>query len=175
MRRLDPNHGPRLAWVHGDMTHRYGQAPDLERICEAATDARSRGLDDEEVLLAIFSGLRLGEILGLRWSDVELGRDYTAKWPKVAQAVFARHVRFHDLRHTCASHLVMGSWGRPWRLEEVRQMLGHSSITATERYAHLAPEVLWGLASETAPMQVGPRMDHELCSVERLGEQKPKK
>ena len=49
-------------------------------------------------------------------------------------------VRFHDLRHTCASHLIMGTWGRAWRLEEVQVMLGHQSRTTTERYAHLAPE-----------------------------------
>jgi integrase len=43
-------------------------------------------------------------------------------------------------RHTCASHLIMGTWTpRPLRLEEVRQVLGHSSIVVTQRYAHLAP------------------------------------
>ncbi|MBF8274883.1 MAG: hypothetical protein HW380_3988 [Magnetococcales bacterium] len=42
----------------------------------------------------------------------------------------------HDLRHTCAAWLV--SAGVP--LPEVRDLLGHSSITMTERYAHLAPE-----------------------------------
>lgn len=56
----------------------------------------------------------------------------------------SRYVRFHDLRHTCASHLVMGTWGRPWRLDEVREVLGHSSIKVTERYAHLAPDALRG-------------------------------
>lgn len=44
--------------------------------------------------------------------------------------------RFHDLRHTCAAWLV--SAGVP--LSEVRDLLGHSSIVMTERYAHLAPE-----------------------------------
>jgi integrase len=43
---------------------------------------------------------------------------------------------FHDLRHTCAAWLV--SAGVP--LSEVRDLLGHSTITMTERYAHLAPE-----------------------------------
>jgi integrase len=49
-------------------------------------------------------------------------------------------VTFHDLRHTFASHLIMGTWGRAWRLEEVQIVLGHTSITTTQRYAHLAPE-----------------------------------
>lgn len=44
--------------------------------------------------------------------------------------------RIHDLRHTCASWLVTA--GVP--LTEVREVLGHSSVTMTERYAHLAPE-----------------------------------
>lgn len=46
--------------------------------------------------------------------------------------------RIHDMRHTCASWLVMA--GTP--LTTVRDLLGHSSVTVTERYAHLAPEQL---------------------------------
>lgn len=46
--------------------------------------------------------------------------------------------RIHDMRHTCAAWLV--SAGVP--LTEVRDLLGHSTITMTERYAHLAPENL---------------------------------
>ena len=44
----------------------------------------------------------------------------------------------HTLRHTCALWLVMA--GRP--ILEVRDILGHSTIKMTERYAHLAPENL---------------------------------
>jgi integrase len=42
-------------------------------------------------------------------------------------------VRFHDLRHSCASLLV--NMGVP--LEVIRDILGHTTVKTTERYAHL--------------------------------------
>lgn len=44
--------------------------------------------------------------------------------------------RVHDLRHTCASWLVTAGQALP----AIRDLLGHSTIKMTERYAHLAPE-----------------------------------
>lgn len=59
-------------------------------------------------------------------------------------------------RHTCASHLVMGTWTpRALRLEEVRQVLGHSSITVTQRYAHLAPGGVRSLVVDRVGQKVG--------------------
>lgn len=45
-------------------------------------------------------------------------------------------LRFHDLRHTCASLLV--AQGVP--IYEVKERLGHSTVVTTERYAHFAPD-----------------------------------
>ena len=55
---------------------------------------------------------------------------------------------WHLLRHTCASSLVAGWWGRRWALDDVRAVLGHSSVKVTERYAHLAQSVVHQLATE---------------------------
>jgi integrase len=61
-----------------------------------------------------------------------------------------RNVRWHDLRHTAASSLVMGYWGRRWSLEEIRDFMGHSSVTMTEKYAHLGVTALREAAAETS-------------------------
>ncbi len=174
--------------------------------------------DRTPIVVAIYSGLRLGELWGLHWADVALdaarpelvvrhshqgptksgkirrvpllgpARVALEAWKKVCppsreglvfvnaegerrrkgddagwsdtrgalpqpgwktKAGVARRVRFHDLRHTTASHLLMGTWGRVWALAEVKDLLGHSSITMTQRYAHLHPDHLHRAAAAT--------------------------
>ena len=49
-----------------------------------------------------------------------------------------RRIGWHTLRHTFASHLAMK--GVP--MTAVQQLMGHSNITTTMRYSHLAPSTL---------------------------------
>ena len=62
--------------------------------------------------------------------------DFNKHWRKVLHDAGIEKFRFHDLRHTAASYLVMNGA----TLQETAQVLGHKSTTTTERYAHLSVE-----------------------------------
>lgn len=62
-------------------------------------------------------------------------QDVKGSFASALKAAEISDFHFHDLRHTFASHLVMG--GTP--LATVSQLLGHSDISMTMRYAHLSP------------------------------------
>jgi len=149
---------------------------------------------------AINTGMRRGEILGLKWSDIRNGQIYlqasvtktkearqvpvnddlatlfkeirkeqqlrseyiftyrkneekgpeTTRLTTVGKPVESMKTafnaalrragiedfRFHDLRHTFASHFIM----RGGTLKELQEILGHKTIQMTMRYAHLSQE-----------------------------------
>lgn len=61
--------------------------------------------------------------------------DYiTMKFSKLLKQHKLRHIRFHDLRHSCASMLVSNGF----ELKDIQEWLGHSDIQITANiYAHL--------------------------------------
>lgn len=133
------------------------------------------------LIVALNTGARRGELLGLRWQDIDfksrtlsfpntksgkhrsirmnhivvetltaLGREdarvfvYRGKgmewidqsFRSACKAAGIEDFRFHDLRHTWASHAVM----KGIDIRTVQQILGHSTLAMTQRYAHLSPE-----------------------------------
>jgi integrase len=138
------------------------------------------------VMVALHTGMRKGEVLGLTWQDIDFGastitvRHTKNNEPKVipmnqtlyeelqrlprhlrsayvfcnpqgqpydevkrsfktaCQNAGIRDFRFHDLRHTFASCLVMNSVN----LKTVQHLLGHKDIRMTLRYSHLSQEHL---------------------------------
>ena len=134
------------------------------------------------IITALNTGMRKGELLNLRWADIDLNEDYIyikqtksnvprkvpmnsiaknalAGMKKEGEFIFPRtkngrtasifymfkaacrkagisDLRFHDLRHTAATLMVMGGID----IVTVSQILGHSSISMTMRYAHPTPE-----------------------------------
>jgi integrase len=139
---------------------RYLEAEDIERLLEACDDPRAPYLRPIG-MVALHTGMRLGEILGLRWGDLDLRhrlisitktKNNERKTIPINENLYEellklpRHMtspylfchpdgtrllridrsfhramkragiegfRFHDLRHTFASHLTMR--GVPWK------------------------------------------------------------
>ncbi len=135
------------------------------------------------IIIALNTAMRKGEILNLRWNDIDFNEHYihikesksnkTRKIPvngivaatlkgikregefvfmspktetrfigtfrsfkTACRKVGVPDLRFHDLRHTAATLMVTGGTD----LVTVKEILGHSSIEMTMRYAHPTPE-----------------------------------
>ena len=79
--------------------------------------------------------------LNMNWPDLDELRELSLEkmfWATVKKEANITDLRIHDLRHTYASHLVSSGVS----LSAVGKLLGHSNVTTTERYGHLADQVL---------------------------------
>jgi integrase len=73
----------------------------------------------------------------------QCSKGYDAEWKTWARKHAGITMPFKQCRHTCGSHLVMGTWGKPQTLEYVAKWLGHKDIRVTyKHYAHLAPDAV---------------------------------
>ncbi|MCU7886286.1 MAG: site-specific integrase [Candidatus Thiodiazotropha sp. (ex Lucinoma annulata)] len=136
------------------------------------------------VVLALSTGMRQGEILNLRWSDVDLkqgriilhetkngerrvvpllgfarelleehskirrldtdllfpGRNpkrpvfIRSPWLEAVKKSEIEDLRFHDLRHSAASYMLMTGAS----LGEIAELLGHKTLQMVKRYSHLS-------------------------------------
>lgn len=89
---------------------------------------------------------------GIDGAAIEYSRWRRGTWDRAVGLAGIGDVTIHDLRHTYASWLVQDGV----TLEELRDLLGHSTITVTERYADLA-QTRWDgvrdvLTARTAPI-----------------------
>jgi len=198
--RLEKEPQGRLRWLTQE---------EITRLLDVSAKSRNKELR-AAVIVALNTGLRLGELLGLTWEGVDLSRGVirlevtksgrrrevplnaesydglVSLNPKKSGRIFSTQsirkayesavtnaklddVNFHTLRHTFASWAVM----RGVSLKELQELLGHSSVAMTMRYAHLAPERLRsavtrleGLTSGKPTAESAQASTHDACSPE---------
>ncbi len=102
---------------------------------------KNRVVPMNDTIFALLHGLnrREGRVF-LKSDGRPWARDVVTRWFRYYAdlAGLDKRVHFHTLRHTFASWLVQ----KGTNLYEIKEMLGHASISTTEIYAHLQPELL---------------------------------
>lgn len=129
----------------GELFHLCWDAVDLERRNitihgDKAKSGNTRHLPLNTTALAALTSWKeqQADINGYAFPSVD-GKPFdnvNKSWHKVLEEAKINNFRWHDLRHHFASKLVMAGVD----LNTVRELLGHSDIKMTLRYAHLAPE-----------------------------------
>ncbi|MGE3550917.1 MAG: tyrosine-type recombinase/integrase [Geobacter sp.] len=123
-----------LKWEHVDLKHGFIRIADSK-------NGESRDIPINSTLAGKFRGIlrRLDSPSVI--VNPETGTSYQDVKHSFATACRKAGImdfKFHDLRHTFASQLVMGGAD----LTTVSRLLGHKSLAMTLRYSHLAPDHL---------------------------------
>jgi len=121
-----------LRWEQVDMKHGF-----INLIKTKNTEKRSIKIND--TLWETLSGLVRRINVPWVFYNPDTGnryREVTHSFKTVCKRAGIADFRFHDLRHTFASHLVMAGVD----LTTVSRLMGHKSLAMTLRYAHLAPD-----------------------------------
>jgi integrase len=106
---------------------------------EETKNGSSREIPMNRTCLLAFDALNKRRPHDGRICQSKFGRDLndSRKWFELAvEEAGMRNLRWHDLRHTFISRLVM----KGVDLRTVQELAGHKTISMTVRYAHLAPE-----------------------------------
>src|SRR5205823_1819498 len=119
----------KLRWSSIDFAH---QLLTVEGPTSKTRQTRHVPLNDEAMSVLT----RWREQSGNRQRVFEIATGMKTAWPHLLKRARIAGFRWHDLRHHFASRLVQ----RGVPLNTVRDLLGHSSIAMTLRYAHLAPD-----------------------------------
>lgn len=108
-------------------------------LADTAKSGTTRHVPLNEEALSILKSWKQQPGIKSQWVfPGESGRplhDVRKSWDRVLEKAGILAFRWHDLRHSFASRLVMAGVD----LNTVRELLGHSDYKMTLRYAHLAP------------------------------------
>jgi integrase len=103
---------------------------------ENAKTARARHVPLHPALRAVLEPVAAKSGLVVESPNGGALADPKTAWRGLMARAKISDFRLHDLRHDFASRLVMGGTD----LLTVRDLLGHTTIQLTERYAHIAPD-----------------------------------
>ena len=124
---------PTHRWIRAESRHGRRRVPIPERLVEELRQQMD-GRPASALLFTSPEGERLRNSNWKRWVG----------WSHAADTI-GGGIRFHDLRHTCASTLIQAG-ATP---VEVQRILGHSTpATTLNLYTHLLPDALDGAAAK---------------------------
>jgi len=119
-----------LTWQDADLAKGY-------LIIHETKNGERRGVPIRGLALDLLRALFMRKTTSLfvfPGRSLDAPADLRAAWEQALQKAQILNFRWHDLRHCCASYLVMNQAS----LAEVAEILGHKTLQMTKRYAHLS-------------------------------------